>query len=217
MLPRERVFEALNFREPDRVPVYLWVFNQPGVIGEIVARFGSFEAFCDFLELDMTQAFPAKGPLKQRPKPNSDEAIHDATYGWVYKLEVALEAELNDPDDPTIYEPIRREIEHHKERRGRAVFVQTFGVFEAANDFIGLEQNLVAMAEQPQFCRQLYEWIARWSARYAENCLELGVDVIHISDDWGMNNAMLFSPKTWWELVYPAEKIICGAVLKRNG
>jgi len=73
------------------------------------------------------------------------------------------------------------------------------------------------MAEQPQFCRQLYEWIARWSARYAENCLELGVDVIHISDDWGMNNAMLFSPKTWWELVYPAEKIICGAVLKRNG
>jgi len=114
MLPRERVFEALNFREPDRVPVYLWVFNQPGVIDEIVARFGSFEAFCDFLELDMTQAFPAKGPLKQRPKPNSDEAIHDATYGWVYKLEAALEAELNDPDDPTIYEPIRREIEHHK-------------------------------------------------------------------------------------------------------
>ena len=217
MLPRERVFEALNFCEPDRVPVYLWVFNQPGVIDEIVARFGSFEAFCDFLELDMTQAFPAKGPLKQRPKPNSDEAIHDATYGWVYKLEDALEAELNDPDDPTIYEPIRREIEHHKERRGRAVFVQTFGVFEAANDFIGLEQNLVAMAEQPQFCRQLYEWIARWSARYAENCLELGVDVIHISDDWGMNNAMLFSPKTWWELVYPAEKIICDAVLKRNG
>jgi uroporphyrinogen decarboxylase len=217
MLPRERVFEALNFREPDRVPVYLWVFNQPGVIDEIVARFGSFEAFCDFLELDMTQAFPAKGPLKQRPKPNSDEAIHDATYGWVYKLEAALEAELNDPDDPTIYEPIRREIEHHKERRGRAVFVQTFGVFEAANDFIGLEQNLVAMAEQPQLCRQLYERIARWSARYAENCLELGVDVIHISDDWGMNNAMLFSPKTWWELVYPAEKIICDAVLKRNG
>jgi len=155
--------------------------------------------------------------LKQRPKPNSDEAIHDATYGWVYKLEAALEAELNDPDDPTIYEPIRREIEHHKERRGRAVFVQTFGVFEAANDFIGLEQNLVAMAEQPQLCRQLYERIARWSARYAENCLELGVDVIHISDDWGMNNAMLFSPKTWWQLVYPAEKIICDAVLKRNG
>jgi len=79
MLPRERVFESLQFREPDRVPLYLWVFNQPGVIDEIVARFGSFEAFCDFLELDMTQAFPAKGPLKRRPKPNSDEAIYDAT------------------------------------------------------------------------------------------------------------------------------------------
>ncbi len=217
MLPRERVFKALQFREPDRVPLYVWVFNQPRVIDEILTRFGSFENFCDLLELDMTQAFPAKGPLKRRPKPGDEGAIHDATYGWVYTIEAALEAELNDPDDPAIYEPIKREIEHHKEKRGRAVLVQTFGVFEAANDFIGLEQNLVAMVECPELCRQLYERIARWSARYAENCLELGVDVIHISDDWGMNNAMLFSPQKWWELVYPAEKIICDAVLKRGG
>lgn len=217
VLPRERVLTALQFREPDRVPLYVWVFNQPGVIDEIVARFGTFEAFCDELELDMTQAFPAKGPLKRRPKPGDEAAVYDATYGWVYTVEGALEAELNDPDDPTIYEPIKREIEHHKGRCGRAVFVQTFGVFEAANDFVGLEQNLVAMVEKPELCRQLYERIARWSARYAENCLELGVDVIHISDDWGMNNAMLFSPQKWWELVFPAEKIICDAVLKRGG
>lgn len=217
MLPRERVFAALQFQEPDRVPMYVWVFNQPGVIDEIVARFGSFEAFCDLLELDMTQAFPGKGPLKRRPKPGSEEAVYDATYGWVYTVEAAVDAELNDPDDPAIYEPIRREIETHKERRGRAVFVQTFGVFETANDFIGLEQNLLAIAEKPELCRKLYERIALWSAKYAENCLELGVDVIHISDDWGMNKAMLFSPKTWWELVYPAEKIICDAVLKRKG
>ncbi len=217
MLPRERVFAALQFQEPDRVPLYVWVFNQPGVIDEIRERFGSFEKFCDALELDMTQAFPAKGPLKRRPAPNSDGAIYDATYGWVYTLEAAVEAELNDPDDSAIYEPIRKEIAHHKERRGRAVFVQTFGVFEAANDFVGLEQNLTAMIEQPELCRCLYERIARWSARYAENCLSLGVDVIHISDDWGMNNAMLFSPRLWWELVYPAEKIICDAVLKCGG
>jgi len=217
MLSRERVFTALQFREPDRVPLYVWVFNQPGVIDEILSRFGSFEAFCDELELDMTQAFPAKGPMKQRPKPGDDGAIYDATYGWIYTIEAALEAELNDPDDPTIYEPIKREIEHHKGRRGRAVFVQTFGVFEAANNFIGLEQNLAAMIEQPELCLKLYERIAKWSARYAENCLELGVDVIHISDDWGMNNALLFSPKKWWELVYPTEKIICDAVLKLGG
>ncbi len=217
MLPRDRVFTALRFKEPDRVPLYVWVFNQPGVIDEIRERFGSFEAFCDALELDMTQAFPAKGPLKSRPASNSDGAIFDATYGWVYTLDAALDAELNDPDDQTIYEPIRKEIEHHKEQRGRAVFVQTFGVFEAANDFVGLEQNLTAMVEQPDLCRTLYERIARWSARYAENCLELGVDVIHISDDWGMNNAMLFSPRLWWELIYPAEKIICDAVKRCGG
>lgn len=64
---------------------------------------------------------------------------------------------------------------------------------------------------------QLYERIARWAARYAENCLDLGADVIHISDDWGMNQALLFRPQVWWEMIYPAEKIICSAVQGRRG
>ncbi len=217
MLPRERVLEALNFREADRTPIYLWVFNQPGVIDAIRAKHGTFEAFCDALDLDMTQSFPAKGVLKRRPEPGSEHALRDATYGWVYTMEAALEAELNDPDDATIYKPIQAEIEHHKGRRGRAVFVQTPGVFEAANGFIGLEQNLLEMALRPELCKQLYERIARWSARYAENCLELGVDVIHVSDDWGMNNALLFRPQAWWELIFPTEKIICDAVRKKGG
>lgn len=217
MTPRERVWTALQFREPDRVPIYLWVFGQPGVIDDIHAKYGSFEAFCDALELDMTQAFPAKGFLKRGAPPDSPNSVYEAAYGWVYTLDTALEAEFNDPDDAEIYTTIRAEIEHHKGRRGRAVFVQTPGVFEAANGVIGQEQNLMELALRPDLCRQLYERIAQWSARYAENCLELGADVIHISDDWGMNHALMFRPQTWWDVIYPAEKVICDAVRRRGG
>ncbi|MCS7264230.1 MAG: hypothetical protein NZ805_05290 [Armatimonadetes bacterium] len=63
-MPRERVFRALQFHEPDKVPIYIWVFNQHSVIDEILAWFGSFEDFCNFLELDMTRVFPAKSLLK---------------------------------------------------------------------------------------------------------------------------------------------------------
>jgi len=187
------------------------------VIDDIVAKYGTFEAFCDALEVDMTQAFPAKGFLKQGAPPNSPDSEYEPAYGWVYTLDAALEAEFTDPDDPDIYTTIRAEIEHHKERRGRAVFVQTPGVFEAANGVIGQAQNLMEMAMRPDLCRQLYERIARWAARYAENCLDLGADVIHISDDWGMNHAMMFRPQTWWEVVYPAEKVICDAVRRKGG
>ncbi|MGQ9541014.1 MAG: uroporphyrinogen decarboxylase family protein [Armatimonadota bacterium] len=217
MTPRERVLTALQFQEPDRVPIYLWVFGQPGVIDDITAKYGTFGAFCDALNLDMTQAFPAKGFLKRGAPPSSPDSVYEAAYGWVYTLDSALEAEFNDPDDAEIYTTIRAEIEHHKGGRGRAVFVQTPGVFEAANGVIGQEQNLMELALRPELCRQLYERIARWSARYAENCLELGADVIHISDDWGMNNALMFRPQTWWEVIYPAEKIICDAVKSRGG
>ena len=217
MLPRERVLTALRFEEPDRVPIYIWIFGQPGVIDDIVARYGTFEAFCDALDVDMTQAFPAKGFLKQAAPPNSPNSEYEPAYGWVYTLDGALEAEFTDPDDPEIYTTIRAEIEHHKGRRGRAVFVQTPGVFEAANGVIGQAQNLMELALRPDLCRQLYQRIARWSARYAQNCLQLGADVIHISDDWGMNDAMMFRPQTWWEVIYPAEKVICDAVKHQGG
>jgi uroporphyrinogen decarboxylase len=97
------------------------------------------------------------------------------------------------------------------------VFVQTPGVFEAANGFLGLQQHLMEVALQPEKVIRLYERIALWAAHYAENCLDLGVDVIHISDDWGMNQALLFRPEVWWDLIYPTEKITCAAVKARGG
>lgn len=219
MLPRERVLEAIAHREADRVPLYVWIFNQPGVIDDIRDRYGSMEAFCDALQLDLTQAFPAKGLIKDRPavgEPDLDRR-HDPTFGEVLTLDEALEVELYDPDEADIYVPIREEIAHHQGRCGRAVFVQTPGVFEAANGFLGLQQHLLEVALHPAKVFRLYERIARWAARYAVNCLDLGADVIHISDDWGMNQALLFRPRVWWELIYPAEKIICSAVQARGG
>lgn len=217
MLPRERVYSAMQFHEPDRVPLYIWIFNQPGVIETIQAKYGTYEAFCDALEVDMTQAFPDRSFVKQSAPPHAPESVYEPAYGWVFTLEAALEVEFSDPDAPDIYRTIRAEIEHHKERHGRAVFVQTPGVFEAANTLIGQEQNLMELALRPELCRQLYTRIAQWSARYAENCLALGADVVHISDDWGMNGALLFRPQTWWQVIYPAERIICEAVRRLGG
>lgn len=211
MTPRERVFESMAHREPDRAPLYLWVFGQKAVVADIEARHGSFEAFCDLLELDVCQTFPGKGLLAgpvARPEAVAiDTPYGRGRYGGALSLEAALDAPFTDPDDEAIYERIRREVAHHKGARGRAIFLQTPGVFEAANGLIGLETNLAEMSLRPGRVRLLYEKIAGWNGRYIQNALDAGVDVIHVSDDWGMNNAMLFSPRMWWDLVFPAEKI----------
>ncbi len=211
MISRERVFETLAHREPDRVPLYLWVFGQKQVASEVQKKYGSMERFYDSLELDICQTFPSKGLLRNRTQqPNRievDTPYGQSVYGNTLSLEEGLEAEFTDPDDRDLYVQVEKEVSHHKVRKGRAIFLQTPGVFEASNGIIGLETNMMEMAVRPELVARLYERVAQWNHRYIENAIEIGIDVIHVSDDWGMNDTMLFSPKMWWKLVYPAEKL----------
>jgi len=35
------------------------------------------------------------------------------------------------------------------------------------------------------------------------NCLDLGVDMIHVSDDWGAQQGLMFHPGLWRRLIFP--------------
>ena len=72
------------------------------------------------------------------------------------------------------------------------------------------------LALYPEELKELYRRQAEWTLRFADHCMELGVDMIHLSDDWGSQRDMLFSPKTWWELIYPNMKTVVDHVHKRG-
>ncbi len=200
MLGRERAFAALNHKESDRVPRYIWMFRDD-VQAKVRERYGSLEAFYDMLDIDVFQAFPSKGML-----PRGAQSIDDA-----------IEMEFVDPNDEAIYASIKRDVAYHKEQKGRAIFCQTPGVFESTNGILGIQNSLLQLGLQPAKCKLLYEKIAKWAAVYACNALDVGVDVVHISDDWGQNNRLMMSPEQWWELVYPTERITVGAARKHGG
>jgi len=240
MLGRERVFAALQHREADRVPLYIWLFWSP--INEAIrARYGSEAAFYDHFNIDMWQTFPGKGVFQQAKvsadMPDALDAERQAEsdrlaeleelepagapsrrniYGNVPTLDEILELPLTDPDDPDLYTPIKEDIAFHKGQRGRAIFVQTPGVFECGNGIIGLQQCLEYMILEPEKLKLFFERLARWAQRYVDNCLDLGCDVIHVSDDWGMNKKLLFNPSLWWEIVYPAERLITEHAVRRG-
>lgn len=203
----ERVTCAIEHREGDRCPIYLWVFGQPGVSEEINESYGSFEAFADALELDMIQAFPAGGPCNTSYFP-ADKIERDPTFGAVLSVADALEVPFGEVHAESIYAPLKRAVEVEKGRKGRAVFVQTPGVFEAANGWLGLQGQLMALALEPELLGRFYHRIADWSCAYVDHCAELGVDTIHISDDWGMQNGLLFRPEFWHQYIRPATKRI---------
>lgn len=214
----ERVLRALDHRESDRVPRYIWVDG--GVATQrVVERFGSYDAFLDHLDVDMFQAFPGPPGMIDWEKaalPATGEARRAGLSQGALTLDQALEVPLTDPSTSSIYDPIRAAIELHKGRKGRAVFVQTPGCFETANGFIGMHHQLMDMVMDPDRAQALYRRLVEWTKTYVDICLDLGADVIHCSDDLGQNGRMLFSPATYREVVKPSIAELAAYVRARS-
>lgn len=206
MLSRERVIQTIRHQKPDRVPVYAWV--RANLEPQITERFGSVEAFEDHYEFDFAHLFG--GPACYA------EGAFAQFAGQPVTPRDLLDVPMTDPDEMEPYANIREAIAHHKDRRGRFVYVQTPGIFEANNGVFGIENHLMYLALYPEDLHRVYQRQAEWNRAFANNCLDIGVDMVHNSDDWGSQNALLFSPQTWWELIFPYHKITCDAVKARG-
>ncbi len=208
MLPRERVITVIEHGRPDRIPIYGWLGN---LEDEIAENFGSVATFEDRYGFDFAHLwgipFPYWGEEYDRMKREADGAPTPADL---------MEVPIQDPDDEAAYEPLVAGIEHHKQKRGRFTLVQSHGIFERLNGVWGIENHLMYLALYPHDLRRCYRRQAEFNRTVAMNCLDLGVDMIHVSDDWGSQRGLMFSPQTWWDLIHPAHKVTADAVKDRG-
>jgi uroporphyrinogen decarboxylase len=207
MESRERVIATINHRPVDRMPRYGWLGNLDDVISE---KYGSVRAFEDKYGFDLHHAWG-------NPWQFTSEAIaHIEGPDGVGLPERVLEAPMHDPDDAQKYEKLEAQIRHHKVERNRFIYVQSPGFFENYNKLFGIENHLMYLLMYPEELHAIYRRQAEWSIRWAMNCLDLGVDMIHISDDWGAQTGMMFSPQTWRDLIFPYHKMVIDAVKARG-
>jgi uroporphyrinogen decarboxylase len=206
MLPRERVIATIRREPRDRIPVYGWVAWN--LREKIDPHFGSPEALEDHYEFDYAHLFG--GPACY---------AGDAFNGVEQPLtpRALLDVAMTDPNDGAAYADLVAAIAHHQGQRGRFVYVQTPGIFEALNGVFGIENHLLYLGLYPDDLHAVYQRQAEWNRAFALNCLALGVDMVHVSDDWGGQEALLFSPRTWWSHIFPYHKIVCDAVKAASG
>jgi uroporphyrinogen decarboxylase len=209
MLPRERVITVINHGEPDRIPIYGWV--RANLEKEISEVFGSVEAFEDKYEFDFAHIFGGPSPY-----PGAEIKQLRQQLGGEINPKHLLYVPMCDANDTGSYKPIIEAIKHHKDNRGRFVYVQTPGIFECLNGVFGIENHLRYLVQFEAELHQVYRRQAEWNKTFAHNCIDLGVDMIHVSDDWGSQKTLMFSPSTWWKLIYPYHKITCAAVKDRG-
>lgn len=76
-------------------------------------------------------------------------------------------------------------------------------LFERAHALAGMEDLMVAMAENPEAVQILLRRIADFDIRIVERYIELGVEAVRCQDDYGGQVSLLMSPRMWRKLIKP--------------
>jgi len=190
----QRVYAAITGQKVDRTPIYGWV--SANLSDELTAAYGSVAAFEDKYEFDAAHIFGGPATYGGADYEAARAAAEEFT------PDILLDVAQNSPDNIADYENIRAAIAHHKER-GRFCYVQTPGFFEQYNGYFGIENQLCYLLMYPDEIAELYRRQRDWTKKFADHCIELGADMIHISDDWGAQRGLMFSPELWRTLIFP--------------
>lgn len=205
----ERVRAAILGDKYDRQPIYSWVFAN--LTNQISEHWGSIEAFEDKYEFDIAHLFGG-------PCAFNYDVINAIAPCYTEDLTPDLIVDqpiFTDPSNPNDYESLRKSLEHHKARE-RFCYVQTPGFFEQFNGVFGIENHLMWLAIYPDELNELYSRQAEWTIKFADQCIDMGVDMIHISDDWGAQKDLMFNPDLWWKIIYPNFKKVVDHVHSRG-
>ena len=205
----ERVRAAILGQPYDRQPIYGWVFAN--LQEQITRRWGSIADFEDKYEFDAAHLFSGVGCfngefINSIAPMRSEDLTPDLLVDQPF---------FTDPNNAAAYEGLRASLAHHK-ARGRFCYVQTPGFFEEFNSVFGIENHLMWLALYPDELNELYRRQAEWIVQFADRCIDLGVDMIHISDDWGSQKDLLFNPTLWREIIYPHMKRVVDHVHERG-
>lgn len=107
---------------------------------------------------------------------------------------------LPDPDDPSIYEPIKPFIEKKDEF---AVICSTRLGFLSALISIGFQTYMESIYLNPELIDAVMGAYVDWSAKVLRRVCEMGVDAIATTDDFAFRTGPFMSPEAFRKWVFP--------------
>lgn len=79
----------------------------------------------------------------------------------------------------------------------------TCTIFEGVEMLRGMERVMVDLIENLDFIEDLMDKLVKYHFKVGKRLIELGVDVLYIGDDVGMQTGMLISPDLWRKILKP--------------
>ena len=230
MSPKERVLEALNHREPDRVPrlssftpefatklrkhlgLEDELFNPHGGVEHdlelevgndiLLTAQGFANSYYQRLDRDYTDEWGVRWKIIEY-KTRYGTGKYTEISGNPLKEDTSINKYI--PPDPTIikrYEPSKKLIEKYgKEYAIMGVIVCT--IFEAAWALRGLDSLMMDFITNEDLANRILDIPFNYHLYAGKKLVSMGVDIIWTGDDMGGQNKMLISPELWRKYFKP--------------
>jgi uroporphyrinogen decarboxylase len=238
MTPYERVEEAVNLRQPDRVPFDFW--GVPETIEKLTSylKADNEEEVLRLLGIDCRMVYPDYvGPETEKlddgtfytPSGSHRRLVSNefSTYEEyasfpLSEAESASEVEAWErwPTSeywdwegvPSVVDALNTEIPYH-------IRYEVGGIFESSWGLYGLDKFLIDLYDKPEVpcaIMDCYTDIFIDNVRRLMSAAEGKIDMVYTYDDVAMQNGLLMSPKMWREYILPRHQRL-NSVIKEYG
>ncbi len=225
MNSRERVYAALNFEQPDRIPRTLWALP---AAEQNLGKAG-LRAFRERWPEDFCQCMVGRPPAKRSRGSLFEVGESRDEWGCVFENLVAgVSGEVKDPlledwDLDRISPPLEHlELEPDVinafcHASDQFVFASGWArPFERMQFLRGTEDLLMDLYEEPDELEELIRRVHGFYLQQMELWAKTDIDALVIMDDWGSQQSLLIHPDQWRERFKPLYADY-GRVARENG
>lgn len=206
----QRMMTALRREEPDRVPVWELIVNEP----VIKALYGdiSYEDFVEEDDLDGITIFE-----NQRTTERISDTQYKDEWGILWTVEpngipypsggpIKTEADLDkyippDPDADHRLESLRSAVKRFKGEK--AIVFLSHDAFEFSHYLHGMDNLLVDYLVNPEFAHRLGRMVIDYKKRVMARAIDEGADIALTGDDYAYRTAPIMSPDVFREFCLP--------------
>ncbi len=192
MNSRERVFTAINHREPDRIPYIGLLYQQ------------------------LVDGLNAELPVGSDYRDYYGEDIRLVGVSFPEHSSINLKENFFPLPSAEAVETARRDCATVKERGLIACNTYMMGIFEHFKTFVGDEAALADMLLEREQTRQHLTHITDWLCRLYEIYADIGFDICFNGDDIGTQKSTIFSMDCYREFYKPNHRRLVEAVKSIN-
>lgn len=228
---RDRIITALEWREPDRIPLYIHGINEAPIIGigrHITSGLPEIKQFPDMTDGEKLKLLDTLFLIHEHFEVDGfsafeigHETILDQShvqddFGVVYQrsehgLPVPRGHPIKEADDLQKYVPPVPKREHlllldmARARFGghKALFWLMRGSFVRSWRLMGLENLMLKMFDDPDLVHRVAGLVLKYNLQQLDMLIQAGLDVLVVEDDIADKNFPLISPDQFKEFVNP--------------